>query len=371
MLELIQITNDPAFARRCDALEGMRLFVDLERLGKAERQAGRNTFISAPPARTTSAASSACCDARRLMVRVNPAERGHAERGRRRAGAGRRPADAADVPPRRRSCASSRAGGRPRAHRRACWKRAAALDTLDDWIDTPGLQRGVRRPERPAPVAGPALHVRAAGRRAWSIGSPQAARARGLRFGFGGIARLDEGLLPGRDVLAEHLRLGSRRRDPVAHLPSRRRRRGRSSDEVRGAARGRSASWRGARPQQVQADARAHRRRHPRRSRRGLARARMKRVFDVCCRAARAGAAVAAAAGGGAGGGAGERPAGAVPAAARGPGRADVRHATSSAAWSRTPRRIGPYSHGRRRPAHHPRRAASCAAPASTNCRSC
>lgn len=34
-------------------------------------------------------------------------------------------------------------------------------------------------------------------------------RARGLRFGFGGIARLDEGLLPGRDVLAEHLRLGS------------------------------------------------------------------------------------------------------------------------------------------------------------------
>jgi hypothetical protein len=30
-----------------------------------------------------------------------------------------------------------------------------------------------------------------------------------LRFGFGGIARRDEGMLPGRDVLAEHLRLGS------------------------------------------------------------------------------------------------------------------------------------------------------------------
>ena len=35
------------------------------------------------------------------------------------------------------------------------------------------------------------------------------ARAQGLRCGFGGIARLEEGLLPGRDVLAEHLRLGS------------------------------------------------------------------------------------------------------------------------------------------------------------------
>jgi len=37
----------------------------------------------------------------------------------------------------------------------------------------------------------------------------QAAHAQGLRFGFGGIARLDEGLLPGRAVLAEHQRLGS------------------------------------------------------------------------------------------------------------------------------------------------------------------
>jgi hypothetical protein len=36
-----------------------------------------------------------------------------------------------------------------------------------------------------------------------------AARSNGLRFGFGGIARLAEGLLPGRDVLAEHLRLRS------------------------------------------------------------------------------------------------------------------------------------------------------------------
>jgi hypothetical protein len=31
----------------------------------------------------------------------------------------------------------------------------------------------------------------------------------GLRLGFGGIARVDEGVLPGRDVLGEHIRLGS------------------------------------------------------------------------------------------------------------------------------------------------------------------
>src|SRR6185369_17264009 len=78
MLELIQISNDPAFARRCDALGGFRLFVDLERLGKAERQAGRNTFISAHEladvARIRDAARRS-----RLMVRVNPLHEGTAD----------------------------------------------------------------------------------------------------------------------------------------------------------------------------------------------------------------------------------------------------------------------------------------------------
>jgi hypothetical protein len=36
-----------------------------------------------------------------------------------------------------------------------------------------------------------------------------AAKRQGLRMGFGGIARVDEGVLPGRDVLGEHIRLGS------------------------------------------------------------------------------------------------------------------------------------------------------------------
>src|SRR5687768_12693479 len=78
MLDLIQITNDPAMARRCDALDGMRLFVDLERLGKAERQAGRDTFISRhgldDVARMREAARRS-----RLMVRVNPLHDGSAQ----------------------------------------------------------------------------------------------------------------------------------------------------------------------------------------------------------------------------------------------------------------------------------------------------
>ena len=44
MIDLLQITNDPVFARRCDALDGMRLWVDLERLGKAERPIQSATY---------------------------------------------------------------------------------------------------------------------------------------------------------------------------------------------------------------------------------------------------------------------------------------------------------------------------------------
>ena len=64
-------TNDPVFAQRCDALGGFRLFVDLERMGKAERQAGRNTFISTHQLEDV-ARIKAVLRQSPLMVRVNP-----------------------------------------------------------------------------------------------------------------------------------------------------------------------------------------------------------------------------------------------------------------------------------------------------------
>jgi hypothetical protein len=90
----------------------------------------------------------------------------------------------------------------------ALLETAGGLATLDGWISTPGLSEVF--------VGLNDLHL--------SLGQnfmfeplaqglvervAVAAKSQGLRFGFGGIARLDEGLLPGRDVLAEHLRLGS------------------------------------------------------------------------------------------------------------------------------------------------------------------
>lgn len=206
MLDLIQITNDPEFARRCDALEGLRLWVDLERNGKAERQAGRNTFISTHTLDDVGRIK-AVLRRSRLMVRVNPLNPDTDTEVNAVLAQG---ADLLMLPMFTEAwelqafCAIV-AGRAPVV---ALLETAGAFESLPEWIGTPGLEEVY--------VGLNDLHL--------SMGlhfmfEPLAlglvdtvarlARAQGLRFGFGGIARLDEGLLPGRDVLAEHLRLGS------------------------------------------------------------------------------------------------------------------------------------------------------------------
>lgn len=206
MLELIQITNDPAFALRCDALGGFRLFVDLERLGKAERQAGRNTFISAHRLEDV-ARIRAVLRRSRLMVRVNPLHEGTAAEVDAVLARG---ADCLMLPmfdgaPQLQAFGAIVAGRAPIV---ALLETAAALASVEDWAGTPGLQEIY--------VGLNDLHLSLGCRFMFeplADGSVERvariARGHGLRFGFGGIARLQEGLLPGRDVLAEHLRLGS------------------------------------------------------------------------------------------------------------------------------------------------------------------
>ncbi|MEY4712603.1 MAG: hypothetical protein RIS88_2053 [Pseudomonadota bacterium] len=206
MLDLLQFTNDPQLARRCDALDGLRLVVDLERLGKAERQAGRNTFISAHTLDDVGRIKSVLRRAR-LMVRVNPLHAGTPGEVDDAIAQGADLlmlpmfADAATL----REFARMVDGRRPLV---PLVETAEALRSAPQWIDTPGLwevyvglndlhiSMGLRFMFEP--LAAGALEDLAS-----------ATRARGLRFGFGGIARLDEGLLPGRAVLGEHLRLGS------------------------------------------------------------------------------------------------------------------------------------------------------------------
>lgn len=206
MIEFLQITNDVDFARRCDALDGMRLFVDLERLGKAERQAGRNTFISAHQLEDVSRIK-AVLRRSRLMVRVNPPNPGSLAEVEAVLAQG---ADLLMLPMFRSKAQldefSAMVDGRVPIV--ALLETADALMSIEEWIDTPGLAEvfvglndlhlslGCRFMFEPL-VQG---HVdRVAG----------ICMRTGKNFGFGGIARLSEGRVPGRAVLAEHLRLGS------------------------------------------------------------------------------------------------------------------------------------------------------------------
>ena len=214
MLDLLKITVDPDFVRRCDALGGMRLFVDLERMGKAERQAGRNTHISTHQIEDL-AAVKAMLRRSRLMVRVNPLHGASASEVEAVLAQGltQGKGTGADLLmlPMFSDAQSLRqflqiVDGRCPVV--ALLETAGALESMEDWIGTPGLHEvfvglndlhislGMRFMFEPL-ASGIVDRVAAAASR------------QGLRFGFGGMARLNEGLLPGRDVLAEHLRLGS------------------------------------------------------------------------------------------------------------------------------------------------------------------
>jgi hypothetical protein len=206
MLELIQITNDAAFARRCDALGGFRLFVDLERLGKAQRQAGRNTFISVHGVDDVSRIRDVLRQSR-LMVRVNPLHDGTSAEVDEVLARG---ADLLMLPmfstAKQMRDFSGIVGGRVPIV--PLLETGAALESLDEWIATPGLAEVY--------VGLNDLHISLGQRFMFEPLADglvdrvaAAVKRHGLPFGFGGIARVDEGQVTGRDVLAEHLRLGS------------------------------------------------------------------------------------------------------------------------------------------------------------------
>lgn len=211
MIDFLAITNQADFAQQCDQMPGMRIFVDLERNGKAERQAGRNTFISTHQMGDISIIRDVLRRAP-LMVRVNPYQPSDPNASKNEVdevlAAG---ADQVMLPmftnaSELRAFIGLVAGRAPVV---ALLETAGALASLDEWIATPGLHEvfvglndlhlslGHQFMFEPL-LRGHVEHV------------AMAAHKQNLRFGFGGIARIGEGQLPGQDVLAEHLRLGSR-----------------------------------------------------------------------------------------------------------------------------------------------------------------
>ncbi len=206
MLELLQITNDPAMARLCDDLGGFRLFIDWERNGKAVRQAGRNTFISThgvdDVARMRQQVSRTP-----LMVRVNPLHQGTgAEIDAAVAGG----ADRLMLPMFRSADELKQFLTQVNARLpvSALLEHRDAAACIDEWVGFDGLDEvfvglndlhlSLGQSFMYEPLASGLVDALLA-----------TAKAAGKRVGFGGIARMSEGELAGRRVLGEHLRLGS------------------------------------------------------------------------------------------------------------------------------------------------------------------
>ena len=205
-MDWIQITNVPEFAAYAAECGVARIMVDLERIGKHERQGGLGTFISDHRPEDVAVVRAAVPRAH-LLVRINP---WHAQSAAEVEHAVRHGADSVmlpmfEQPGALQECARALAG---RARLVALLETRGALDSLEAWAGTEGLSEiyvGLNDLHRQLgcrfmfePLADGTVERVA-----------RIAQAHGRGFGFGGIARLDEGLLPGRVVLAEHLRLGS------------------------------------------------------------------------------------------------------------------------------------------------------------------
>ncbi|MGC8508770.1 MAG: aldolase/citrate lyase family protein [Thiomonas sp.] len=205
-MDFIQITNDPGFAAFAAHCGVARIMVDLERHGKQERQGGLGTFISDHQPQDVALVRRAVPQAE-LIVRVNPLHAASA------AEIEQAVADGAShlmLPMFRRAeeVAQFVALVAGRAQTIALLETRDALDSMAQWTGLDGLDEiyvGLNDLHREL-----GMHFMFQPLAAGVVDRVAAvARQHGRRFGFGGIARLDEGLLPGRVVLGEHLRLGS------------------------------------------------------------------------------------------------------------------------------------------------------------------
>lgn len=205
-MDFLFITDQPdiaAFVADCGV---KRIFIDLESLGKADRQAGRDSYISSHRMEQIAPVKAAIRNAE-LLVRVNPLHAGSFEEVESCLEAG---ADCLMLPmfrTARELDAFSRLV-RDRAPVIPLVETAGAVESIADVVSTIGvteiyvglndLHLDLKQPFMFQPlVDGTVDRIAAECHRS------------AKPFGFGGIARLGEGLLPPELILGEHVRLGS------------------------------------------------------------------------------------------------------------------------------------------------------------------
>ena len=205
-MEFIQITNDPQFALECELAGIQRIMVDLEVLGKRERQRGRDTVLS-DHAISDIASVRSRLNSATLMVRINPWgewSRGEVDQA---VDAG---ADVSMLPMVRDVHQTEELCDAVDGRARTCLllETASAVARLDGIIGSGGMDEAF--------VGLNDLHLEmkvdfmfelvSGGLIEW-IGN--CVQSKGMRFGFGGVSTDEREPISGEEILGEHVRIGS------------------------------------------------------------------------------------------------------------------------------------------------------------------
>lgn len=212
MLNLMYITNSPDIARIVENAGVQRIFIDMEYIGKTDRQGGMDTVQSHHTIEDIRAIKAAVKRSK-LMVRINPihdATEIYCSSKDEIDGAIEAGADILMLPyfktVKEVKAFIDLVGGRAKTlplvetpEAVACIDEILALDGLDEiFVGLNDLSLGYGKKFM--------FELLADGTVDKLCGK---FRAKGISFGFGGIAALGKGVLPAERVIAEHYRLGS------------------------------------------------------------------------------------------------------------------------------------------------------------------
>lgn len=206
-LQMMYITNNPQIARIAEKYSVNRIWVDLEQIGKKERQGGMNTVQSTHTIEDVYIIRNSIEGVASLQVRVNPIHDKSQQEINQVIEYG---ADIVMLPffttaEEVRKFVSMVDG---RARTCLLLETIGAEQSLDQILEIPGVDE--------IHIGLNDLHLQyhmqfmfelLANGKVEEI--TKRIKARGIPYGFGGIAKLDEGMLPARHVIAEHYRLGS------------------------------------------------------------------------------------------------------------------------------------------------------------------
>ena len=206
-LQMMYITNNPQIARIAEKYSVDRIWVDLEQIGKKERQGGMNTVQSTHTIQDVQVIRNSIEGRANLQVRVNPIYDGSKSEIDKVIEYG---ADIIMLPFFSTTKEVEKFIEMVDGRARTCLllETVGAEKNLDEILEIPGIDE--------IHIGLNDLHLQYHMDFMFELLSNgkveeicNKIKNKGIPYGFGGIAKLDEGMLPARHIIAEHYRLGS------------------------------------------------------------------------------------------------------------------------------------------------------------------